>query len=338
MTELPSLPGRVSPLSERQISARLERPSIRYGEQFAVVGRVFLGRPGVALVLQFRRRPGGTWTGVASTTTGPEGVYRFVARAVRSGAFRVVVKDAAVAREMGSASAPHHLRVDPVLLAAGSRRLARRARRGLLGGRLLGAGAGKRVVLQRRKRGRWSTVAHTNTQDGGAFQLRFTPLTVLGRQLRIRFPGDKALDDAQAILALGRLGPVRLAPGANRPGVALSAALVRFTALMAAVVGDALVITCGTNHSYYTVSGHVSDHASGNAADFGLSQNGGNGDRIAAAALIVAGVPPWRAYAMARRGGAFVVRSAGMRLQVIWKIGGMYGNHFDHVHVGLRSG
>jgi hypothetical protein len=59
------------------------------------------------------------------------------------------------------------------------------------------------------------------------------------------------------------------------------------------------------------------------------------GDRIAAAALIVAGVPFREAIGRARAGGLMNVVRNGLRVQVIWKTGAG-GNHHGHVHVGIR--
>jgi hypothetical protein len=325
------------PLWARQIAARIKLLGTRYGQVVDVVGRLPSAQHGVPILLQFRPR-GGAWRPIATGKSGPGGGFRLSAPARWSGAFRVVTVATRPSRDSGTASAPHTLTVNPVLRAGGVRRSARWRRPGLVGGRLLGAGAGKSVVLQRRIRGVWHTIARTDTRAGGRFHLRFAPFRQRGALLRVLFPGDhvlEATDDLVGRLKSGLLGTVRLAPGANRPGASLSPLLMRYAVLMAGVVGRPLVIDTGTNHSLYSVSGNVSDHAFGNAADFTTRSNG-DCDRVAAAALIVAGVPPARAFALARRGGAFVLHRGGLRIQILWKVGGMYGNHFDHVHVGLR--
>ncbi len=149
-----------------------------------------------------------------------------------------------------------------------------------------------------------------------------------------------AAEDAAGLLEGGQTGAWTLAPGANRPGVALTPLMRRFVDRMAGLV-PGIVVTTGTNHSQFSSSGNVSDHWDGNGVDFGSVANGfpatggGRGDLIAAAALVVAGRSPARALAEARRGGAITVTRPGLRVQVIWKslVG---GNHFNHVHVGLR--
>lgn len=135
-------------------------------------------------------------------------------------------------------------------------------------------------------------------------------------------------------------GKVRIAPGADRPGVPIAPVTLAFVARMAGIAGRALVITTGTNHSQYTVDGLVSDHWDGHAADIGMAANGGSdgspvGDRIMAACLIAAGEPPTRAQADASRGGLYTLIHDGLRIQCIWKTY-QGGNHYTHVHAGAR--
>lgn len=140
-------------------------------------------------------------------------------------------------------------------------------------------------------------------------------------------------------------GRLTIAPGANRAGVDLNPAFVSFARQMAARVGpQALVITTGTNHSRFTTTGNVSDHWTGWAADFGMSANGFaygctncRGQRIAAAALNVAGMPERAALSAANRGGAWTQCSKGIRVQTIYR-SNTGGDHFNHIHVGLRRG
>ncbi len=77
-------------------------------------------------------------------------------------------------------------------------------------------------------------------------------------------------------LGSGLPSGVTLAPGANRPGVQETPAFMAFAGEIAKVLSDGrpLVITTGTNHSQMTLSGNVSDHWAGNAADFGMGANG----------------------------------------------------------------
>ena len=136
-------------------------------------------------------------------------------------------------------------------------------------------------------------------------------------------------------------GTFKFGPGANRPGVSFTPAMAAFVGRMATFYDGKLVVTTGTNHSQFVAgSNRESDHWQGNGADFGMVLNGGTndgpvGDRIATSAFMAAGLPRNIAIAKARAGGGITVYSNKMRIQVIWKVGGDFGNHHDHVHVGI---
>ena len=146
--------------------------------------------------------------------------------------------------------------------------------------------------------------------------------------------GDGELADA------GVVGAVQIAPGANLRGRPLTPETLAFVARVAGIYGKPLTVTTGTNHNYYTVNGTVSDHASGHAADIGMTANAGTndgpvGDRIMTACLIAAGTPPAQAAPAARPGGLFTLEHNGLRIQCIWKTD-QGGDHHDHVHIGAR--
>jgi hypothetical protein len=133
-------------------------------------------------------------------------------------------------------------------------------------------------------------------------------------------------------------GKVLIAPGANDPGQPVTPETLSFLAQVAGIYGSPIICTTGTNHSYLTVNGNVSDHASGHACDFGMVANGGTddgpvGDALAAACLIAAGDPPALAIEEARQGGLYTRTNAGFRIQCIWKTD-EGGNHHNHVHIG----
>lgn len=137
----------------------------------------------------------------------------------------------------------------------------------------------------------------------------------------------------------GAKGEIVLAPGVDRPGTPTRKPLLEFLAGVAGTAGRRLTITTGSDHSQYTSAGNVSDHWVGLAADFGSVANGFSinaqgGTRIAAAGLRTAGVPERRAWALANAGGGHDVCHRGWRVQVIWRT----GDHYDHVHIGLRQG
>jgi 3D (Asp-Asp-Asp) domain-containing protein len=146
-----------------------------------------------------------------------------------------------------------------------------------------------------------------------------------------------ALDGSLALP--GAKGKVTVAPGADRPGVPTKQPVLDFLARVAGVAGRPLVVTTGSNHSQYTSSGYVSDHWLGMAADLGsvangFEINGEGGTRIAAAALVAAGIPQSEAWRLASAGGGHDVCFQGWRSQAIWRT----GDHWDHVHLGLRRG
>jgi hypothetical protein len=128
---------------------------------------------------------------------------------------------------------------------------------------------------------------------------------------------------------------------ANAPGRPLSPTLTEFIGHMATFYDGELVVTTGTNHDQYTTTGNVSDHYTGNGADFGMVLNHGTndgpvGDAIAASAFLAAGLPRDIAISRARAGGAQTIVSNGLRIQIIWK-SDVGGNHHNHVHVGVGS-
>lgn len=93
-----------------------------------------------------------------------------------------------------------------------------------------------------------------------------------------------------------------------------------------------------------TTSGNRSDHADGRALDIhalAVGQPGGTpeterrGDRIAFHAARAVGIPVDQAKQFARNGGDLTTEFAGYRVQILWKTW-TGGNHFNHVHVGIK--
>ena len=147
-------------------------------------------------------------------------------------------------------------------------------------------------------------------------------------------------------------GKWKLSPGANRPGASLTPLLTQFMDELAKHTSFEPIITTGTNHSKTTTSGNISDHWAGNGADFGSVVNGfgtsnarpnqivPKGDEIAAAAMIACGTDPEKAKAQAISGGVFLkectLNGKKIRVQVLWKTS-TGGNHYNHVHVGVKA-
>jgi hypothetical protein len=161
-------------------------------------------------------------------------------------------------------------------------------------------------------------------------------------------PGDAAndlvaADETSCAAQAGRAltagsGDLRFAPGVDADITPLIRAIGE---RIAGLYRKPLIVTSARRPGAITSNGNVSDHASGNALDFGMAANAGTndgplGDRIAAAALIVAGWTQPRAAAWATHGGLIDITVAGIRIQVIWKTD-EGGNHHDHVHVGARQ-
>lgn len=146
-------------------------------------------------------------------------------------------------------------------------------------------------------------------------------------------PKGTAAKAGQAINPPTTSGKVTVAKNANRAGVPLSSGLLNFVNSMTQWAGN-LNIGTGSNHSQMTSSGNVSDHWTGNGAD--LPATGRRGDTIAYAALRAAGVGEKEARRMARNGGVFNINHGGYRIQILWKTN-VGGNHYNHVHVGVRK-
>jgi hypothetical protein len=150
----------------------------------------------------------------------------------------------------------------------------------------------------------------------------------------------------------GGKGRVVVAPGANAHGKGLQPIVLRSLDALSAALGRTVRVGTGTNHSYLTTSGNVSEHVTGNAAD--LPMVGQQLTKTLATALFVYGrgktvqwlqngggsrnvkVTRKNALALAKAGGLFnIPRGGGGRYQVIGNthIG---GDHTNHVHVGVR--
>lgn len=148
--------------------------------------------------------------------------------------------------------------------------------------------------------------------------------------------------DAGGLIGTGN-GSWTLAPNANREGVGLTPRFAAFIDRMATFYTGRLVVTTGTQHNQFVAgTTRESDHWQGNGADFGMVLNHGTndgpvGDAIAAAAFMAAGVPHDEAIARGRAGGGITIVVDGVRIQIIWKVGGSFGNHHDHVHVGMGA-
>jgi hypothetical protein len=148
-------------------------------------------------------------------------------------------------------------------------------------------------------------------------------------------------------------GKWSVAAGANRPGSSLTPLLTAFLDQVAQYTSYEPVVTTGTNHNKYVQgSTNISDHYSGNGADFGSVVNNfgtskaqpnqvvPRGDELAAAGMIACGTDPTTAHAQALKGGVYsmkcTVNGQNVRVQVLWKTD-EGGNHHNHVHIGIKA-
>jgi hypothetical protein len=124
-------------------------------------------------------------------------------------------------------------------------------------------------------------------------------------------------------------GKIIVAPNANREGVGLSRQITRFVERIAGIYGKPLTIGTGTNHNQFVAGTHrESAHWRGNGAD--IPAAGKTLTRLGQDALIAAGMPAREA--RKQTGGLFNIG----RYQVIFN-SNEGGNHYDHLHVGLRG-
>jgi hypothetical protein len=132
----------------------------------------------------------------------------------------------------------------------------------------------------------------------------------------------------------GSGGSVRVAQGANRPGVGLTPGIVKLVRAVSATAGRPLTIGTGTNHNRMTVDGNVSDHYSGNAADLPTTP-GSENITLGRQALVALGVP--HSQAAKAQGGIYnIPYGQHRRIQVIFNTNAG-GDHHNHVHVGVTA-
>lgn len=138
-------------------------------------------------------------------------------------------------------------------------------------------------------------------------------------------PGSNAL----TVPMTGKGGRVTLSAGADRPGMKTQQPVIDFASRVAGVYGQPLTIGTGTQHNEF-VKGtrRQSAHWTGRAAD--IPSSGDDLTRLGQAALIAAGMP--RAKALKQTGGLFNIGP----YQVIFNTN-EGGNHFNHLHVGVRG-
>lgn len=176
---------------EPAVSVQLERAAVRYGDVIVASGRVTPAAAGRVVTLE--QRAGSAWAAIASGRTVARGRYRLTARARRSGALRVRVAPSAAVADVSAAtlapslaSASRPLRVAARVSVSHTRITVRVGRLLQVRGHAAPAHAGRLVLLQRRVRGHWRTLAHARTRSRGAFTLRLRARSSFSARLRVR--------------------------------------------------------------------------------------------------------------------------------------------------------
>lgn len=115
-------------------------------------------------------------------------------------------------------------------------------------------------------------------------------------------------------------------PDRIQPGV------TNFLRKLGGVAGETIVASDGTGHSKYTTNGNISEHYTGNATD--IPATGNHLTRLGQDALVAAGMP--EAQARKITGGLYNVVQNGKRYQIIFNTN-EGGNHYNHLHVGVKK-
>jgi hypothetical protein len=125
------------------------------------------------------------------------------------------------------------------------------------------------------------------------------------------------------------LGKVILSKTADRSGVPIQTPVLTFVSTIAGIAGRPLTIGTGTNHNQFVEGTHrVSDHWDGYAAD--IPATGSTLTQLGQDALVAAGADP--KWARAQKGGLYNI---GGKQIIFNSMEG--GNHFNHLHVGIRT-
>ncbi len=180
------------------VTVHLDRAAVAYGDRIVATGRATPAAAGRAVTLE--QRSGSGWAPLATGTTSAAGRYRLAAKARRSGALRVRLAPTAAVADVGVAalapaiaSALRPLRVAARLSVDRARTTVRVGRLLEVRGHAAPAHAGRLVLLQRRLRGHWRTIAHARTRAHGSYRLRLRARRSFSSKLRVRTVGTSTL-------------------------------------------------------------------------------------------------------------------------------------------------
>lgn len=186
--------------SKSTLQAQAKRRSVAYGQELVFTGHAASSKAGQPVTLQFLPAGAAGWRQVASGTIGGSGSFRLVARLARSGWLKATLASpASIVPGMPLASTTDSSSSRPAWVQVGAAIHVRPRSVNQLGartvefrGQLLPAHAGRRVLLQGNRFGRWTTLAVARTGWRGSFDLRYRPTQATQERLRIRFVGDQA--------------------------------------------------------------------------------------------------------------------------------------------------
>jgi hypothetical protein len=159
-----------------------------FGRGATIAGHLEDGPADAYLTLE-RRRPGGDWRALASKRTRADGTVTFRVGDLRTTAlYRLVYEDAGTGEASYSDAAG--IEVVPLLRLSSAPRHPFAGRHLVLKGTLRPAPAGRRVVVEERRDGRWAVLGRAGAGDG-SFSFRLTPKGARDRIFRVRFLGDE---------------------------------------------------------------------------------------------------------------------------------------------------
>jgi hypothetical protein len=183
--------------------------TVAYGAETVVRGSAPASAAGTELALQYHAAgaKADTWRTVATDAVPHNGRFRLEAALRRSGRLRVVSQGSTTAVHSNLVASPVDTTASstPLLLDSTAQRVTvapalSLKSKGLnaiagqvtnLRGRLLPGTSGRRVVLDARQHGRWTTIGSARTGKRGGFDIRYAVPAVAGETVRVAFAGDR---------------------------------------------------------------------------------------------------------------------------------------------------
>jgi len=196
------------------LQIRIAPQRIAFGHPVLVAGRAPQGDAGRTAVLETELTRRSAWHQVAAARIGRAGEFRLQAVLSHSGYVRVVEEGVGAASGTPStpfaqhagavpASAPHPVAVSAQLRVPSRSRDVLGGEVVTIAGRLLPAGAGRRVWLEGHFADGWRRLASARTGLAGGFHLRYVAASGLERHLRVVCGGDRA--NTSSVGPAGRL-------------------------------------------------------------------------------------------------------------------------------------